>query len=126
MSEVGELLGRTQERIRPTAAWIAKCEAQDEWGGWVSPWDDEAVAWCATGSLEREAALGNFDNEVRLQALELLAVAATLNGMSREARDYMSPDAIGPYETVQAVNDVHGHAAVMAMFDKAAELEGGE
>jgi hypothetical protein len=97
-----QILRRARELISDPERWTTELAARDECNGSVAPWDESAVCWCAVGAMERAA----HDLGVRVSSNAYSAAMERLYALS-------------PHNSVVQVNDVEGHAAVLALFDKA-------
>ena len=96
---VTDLLKRARRRITDPDHWTARYAARSADGVPMSPTDDDAVAWCAVGSLRVEWGDDAAAQAVYGRAYNRLWVAA---GGAPEA-----------------LNDGLGHPAVLEMFDRA-------
>ncbi len=93
-----QILRAARARIADELHWTPWNLARDETGRAVSPKSPRAVCWCAFGALGAEGS--NLDS---IEAQALRKAAAKL--FKTESAGY--------------VNDVLGHAAVLAMYDAA-------
>ena len=97
---VKELLIAARARITDPATWTRKTLARDATGYPCRAHSDEAVAWCALGSLH----IPDTDVKDQMNAYDRLKIVA--DGMGGG---------------VVYVNDVLGHDTVLQMFDLAIE-----
>lgn len=124
-----ELARKARARISDERAWCADTEAVDARGETVDSSTETAVAWCATGALEREAYEAGGDSyawEAYEEAVEGMAHAAHAGirrsdfGSDSAFADWQMSDGVDYCEaTVRIVNDRRGHEAALSLFDKA-------
>jgi hypothetical protein len=97
-----EILRAARARIADTKHWTRYKAARDRHGHYVPPMSERAVRWCGAGSLNCELA-----------------------SCPEEAQDavweYIQP-IVGNGGGIWMVNDLHGHKAVLRMFDQAIAL----
>lgn len=101
MATVKEQLVAARALIADEKRWTQREFARDETGIPVDPVDDSACAWCALGALSRVLNCSPLGED--WSRVETLASVVTEDGL------------------VVEVNDTDGHAAVLAMFDRAIE-----
>jgi hypothetical protein len=89
-----EVLRAARERISDPERWTTREYARDAKGYPARPQQLAACRWCAVGSVCAELGLDPIDGEKRPEV-----------------------EALGP--AVHSTNDYHGHAATLAMFDRA-------
>ncbi len=106
-----EILREARELITPQERHTTFAFARDEKGEVLSVWDHRAACWCVQGSIMRVAGHDKLsaNGKVRFHAHRLLNAAVVDIGQWRET-------------TAAGVNDVHGHAAVLKVMDRAIEL----
>jgi hypothetical protein len=102
-----EILRAAKALIADPKRWTMGEYARDTAGAFVSPTDPAACCFCAIGALARAAGRPVCDIE-----REDLPAAGFLQEACRETGAYF------PHR----VNDDGGHAAVMAMYDRAISL----
>lgn len=101
-----EILRAARERISDPERWTTEAYARDRDGSGTEPQQADAVCWCAVGAFLAEQGLAprvGDDPHRSNPVLDLLIEAAG-------------------HRPVAAVNDKDGHAAVLALYDRAIEL----
>lgn len=98
-----EILRAAKEKISDPARWCQGSSARNSLGYPVNSDNSRAAAWCAQGAV---AAAGD-------SALTVHAAMSFLNCAAGELMPGYHPS---------GVNDLRGHADVMAMFDRAIAL----
>ncbi len=108
-AEALEVLRAAREQISDPANWCKGSFAKNYAGKSVQPWDPTACQWCLGGAIGAQDAKTNL---MRAQAiwqdlLDLLRTAAGEDG-------FVSP---------AYFNDTHTHEEVLALMDRALEVE---
>jgi hypothetical protein len=102
MSPELQVLRRAREIISDPGRWTQGTFARDEDGNSCDPRDDFACRWCALGAVTKAAVILGADDGIGSGAVDLLYEAQ-------------------PLATVVAINDIQGHEAILALFDRALE-----
>lgn len=99
-----ETLKAARELISDPDRWTTKASARDAEGRHVHACDPDAVSWCALGAIVRSVGTRDdlHDNDYASNAAIRLS-----NALTRDD------------SRVATVNDEQGHAAILALFDKA-------
>lgn len=114
------VLREAYEMIRDESAWCTGTLAKNARGLDVAPHDPQATRHCAMGAVHA-ARYGRpwVTDEVSAFGREVLALENAARSLFPEYADL--PD----MQSVVKINDEHGHAAVLQVFEKAiVELEG--
>ena len=100
-----QVLINARALVADPAHWTRRTFARTADGHAIAWYDHSATKWCATGAIYRAAydLVGDPNEAVRIGHLVVKSV---------------SP---GRWLPVASINDVLGHAAVLAAFDKALE-----
>jgi integrase len=104
------VLRRARWAIEQPTRWCTGTMARDAAGDETEPEAPDAVAWCAGGALVH----GAVAHELQAEGLHYLIGAA--------GERYWPDEEDWTWEMVARVNDEHGHAAVLAMYDRAIGL----
>lgn len=106
---VYEYLGIAQDKIRDPANHTQKCFARDELSVPCDPTGERACCWCASGVMKW--VFSNLKPDYNLHE-------AAFNRLYDAAEELF-----GITTGLVGVNDDHGHAAVMQVFDRARQNE---
>ena len=100
-----QIIERALEIISDETNWTRGAMARNAFGHSCSPWDQEAVRFCAVGAIYRAAfeMLGETLDSIIIEITETCVLAA--NGLE--------------HSSIPSVNDHEGRDAVQAMFQKA-------
>jgi hypothetical protein len=99
------VIRRAREIISDPVKWTQGSFARDKYGNTIEPISPYACRWCALGAIARAAK----DLDVRPG-----------DGAAAVDRLYDISDGM---RTVVSINDNAGHAAILALFDKALATE---
>jgi hypothetical protein len=103
-----EILEAARGRITPPERWTNLWFARDAEGNRVSANSPDAVCWCVNGSLAVEYGVP--------------ADQATLEGLDAYGFLFAAAREIGDNSYPAKINDFDGHAATLAMCDRAVQL----
>lgn len=98
-----EILQEARDLISDPNKWTRGASARTIFGVRACPDDEDAAMWCAAGALNKVAA----DSSSWIVASKALSLAA-----ERRYGD-------APEVSISWVNDIHGHAAALQLFDDA-------
>jgi hypothetical protein len=91
-----EVLQASRDRIADPERWCQGAYAKNKGGLEVCPLSPEACQWCVSGSIMK-----------------------TINATLARNRYSSLLDRFSGYLTIERANDLGGHAAILAAFDKA-------
>jgi len=103
MSVEIEVIRRAREIISDPTKWTQGTYARDKYGNCTDPGMENACRWCALGAVVQASIELGVDDGIGSASVDRLIDAAG-----------------GPVTTI---NDNQGHAAVLALFDKAIASE---
>lgn len=106
-TEVMDLLREARALISDPDKWTQGALARNAHGSEVAHYSPDACKWCAVGAISRVAASNNASYDTEMSAYSSLVQAS---------RRLFYSDAVGE------VNDTHSHTDVLALFDRAIEL----
>jgi hypothetical protein len=98
-----QIIARAHQLIEDPAHWIQFWDARFKNGKFCDPWHKRAHAFCAVGAIMRAA-------------FELTGCKSKAEELAEHIDTELQP--LAPHGVV-AVNDHQGHAAVLALFQKA-------
>ena len=97
--DILEILVAARAKIADPENWCIGTLAEDACKNTVEPWAPAAIRWCAQGAIFSIVRHGGGTQDYALQVLSILRGTAGT--------------------TVHMVNDIGGHAAILALFDRA-------
>lgn len=118
MPYVPQVLARARELLSDRAKWTEGTLARGEWGGHVTPYEPEAVQWCAVGAVEKCAYDLQFEvpelqgtdimyRDTVMRLLSMHAQAKLEDSMREVAREIT-----GEYPSRSGIPWINDHAEV--------------